>query len=137
NFSDLYKIENRGMKEAIFSVGFGDADGSIIFWEVAQFHVRLLPAALTNAGVTSNTHGWQAPTTDLALSYLPDDERGPVTLFNEFNETVAGEEYDVDFDRYYFRKYWDVTNAGEFSTQNSNQDFRVIRYADVLLMYAE
>lgn len=137
NFADLYKIENRGLKEAIFSVGFGDADGSIIFWEVAQFHVRLLPAALTNAGITNNTHGWQAPTTDLALSYVTDDERGPVTVFNEFNETVDGEAYDVDFDRYYFRKYWDVTHAGEFSTQNSNQDFRVIRYADVLLMYAE
>jgi starch-binding outer membrane protein, SusD/RagB family len=137
NFADLYKIGNRGLNEAIFSVGFGDADGSIIFWEVAQFHVRLLPAALTTAGITSNTHGWQVPTADLALSYSAQDERGPVTVFNEFNETVGGVPYDVDFDRYYFRKYWDVTEAGEFSTEKSGQDFRVIRYADVLLMYAE
>lgn len=137
DFGDLYKIENRGMKEAIFSVGFGDAGGSIIFWEVAQFHVRLLPVALTTAGITSNTHGWQAPTTDLALSYSAADERGPVTVFNEFNEEVDGVQYDVNFDRYYFRKYWDVTVPGEFSTMQSSQDFRVIRYADVLLMYAE
>lgn len=137
NFADLYKIENRGKQEAIFSVGFGDAGGSIIFWEVAQFHVRLLPAELTTAGVTSNTHGWQVPTTDLAMAYDAADERGAVTVFNEFNETVGGTPYNVDFDRYYFRKYWDVTVPGEFSTQQSAQDFRVIRYADVLLMYAE
>lgn len=137
DFADLYKIENRGLKEAIFSVGFGDADGSIIFWEVAQFHVRLLPAALTTAGVTNNTHGWQIPTPDLAMTYDAADERGPVTVFDEFNETVEGVPYDVDFDRYYFRKYWDVTHPGEFSTNESSQDFRVIRYADVLLMYAE
>lgn len=137
DFADLYRIGNRGLNEAIFSVGFGDADGSIIFWEVGQFHVRLLPAALTTASITSNTHGWQVPTTDLALSYSAQDERGPVTVFDEFNETVAGVPYDVDFDRYYFRKYWDVTDAGEFTADKSSQDFRVIRYADVLLMYAE
>lgn len=137
DFKDVYKIANRGKQEAIFSVGFGDANGSIIFWEVAQFHVRLLPAALTTASVTSNTHGWQVPTPSLALAYDAADERGPVTTFGEFNETVAGEDYDVDFDRAYFRKYWDVTVPGEFSAQQSNQDFRVIRFSDVLLMYAE
>ena len=137
DFSDLYKIQNRGLKEAIFSVGFGDADGSIIFWEAGQFHVRLLPAALTTAGITSNTHGWQVPTPHLAASYSALDERGPVTVFNEFKETVGSETYDVTFDSYYFRKYWDVTNEGEFTTQKSTQDFRILRYADVLLMYAE
>jgi hypothetical protein len=138
NFADAFRIRNRGGKEAIFSVGFGDAGGSIIFWEVAQFHVRLLPAALTSAGVTSNTHGWQIPTPSLAADYASADERGPVTVFNQFNETVGGEAYNVNFDnKYYFRKYWDVETEGEFTTLESNNDFPVIRYADVLLMYAE
>lgn len=137
DFADIYKIANRGLKEAIFSVGFGDAGGKITFWEVSQFHVRLLPLALANAGVTTNTHGWQVPTPDLALAYGPDDERGPVTVFNSFNETVAGTPYNVPFDRYYFRKYWDVTVQGEFQAKESNQDFPLIRYADVLLMRAE
>jgi starch-binding outer membrane protein, SusD/RagB family len=137
NFADIYKIQNRGLKEAIFSIGFGDAGGKITFWEVSQFHVRLLPAALVNAGITSNTLGWQVPTPALAVAYEPGDERGPVTLFNSFNETVNGTDYNVPFDKYYFRKYWDVTVPGEFQAKESNQDFPLLRYADVLLMHAE
>lgn len=133
NFTDVFRIENRGGKEAIFSVGFGDADGSIIFWEVGQFHVRLLPAALTSAGITTNTHGWQVPTEALVVDYEAADERGSVTVFNQFHEKG----YQVNFDKYYFRKYWDVEAPKEFTTEASNQDFPVIRYADVLLMYAE
>jgi starch-binding outer membrane protein, SusD/RagB family len=137
DFADIYKIANRGIKEAIFSVGFGDAGGKITFWEVSQFHVRLLPAALVNAGVTTNTLGWQVPTADLSTTYDPADERGPVSVFNFFNETVGGTTYNVPFDKYYFRKYWDVTVPGEFQAKESNQDFPLIRYADVLLMHAE
>jgi starch-binding outer membrane protein, SusD/RagB family len=137
NFADVFKLENRGGKEAIFSVGFGDAGGAVIFWEVAQFHVRLLPVALTTAKITTNTLGWQVPTNALAAAYDPADERGPVTVFNRFNETVAGTAYNVAFDKYYFRKYWDVTVPGEFTNAQSANDFPVIRYADVLLMYAE
>jgi hypothetical protein len=137
NYADIYKIENRGLKEAIFSVGFGDAGGSITFWEVSQFHVRLLPAALVNAGITTNTLGWQVPTPALAAAFESGDERAPVTVFNSFNETVAGTPYNVTFDKYYFRKYWDVTTPGEFQAKESNQDFPLLRYSDVLLMRAE
>jgi tetratricopeptide (TPR) repeat protein len=137
NFADIYKIQNRGIKEAIFSIGFGDAGGKITFWEVSQFHVRLLPAALVNAGITTNTLGWQVPTPHLSTAYDPADERGPASVFNSFNETVAGTAYNVPFDKYYFRKYWDVTVPGEFQAKESNQDFPLIRYADVLLMRAE
>jgi tetratricopeptide (TPR) repeat protein len=137
NFADIYKIQNRGIKEAIFSIGFGDAGGKITFWEVSQFHVRLLPAALVNAGITTNTLGWQVPTTHLSTAYDPADERGPASVFNSFNETVAGTAYNVPFDKYYFRKYWDVTVPGEFQAKESNQDFPLLRYADVLLMRAE
>jgi starch-binding outer membrane protein, SusD/RagB family len=92
---------------------------------------------LVNAGVTTNTLGWQVPTEGLAASYPPADERGPASVFNSFNETVAGTDYNVAFDKYYFRKYWDVTVPGEFQAKESNQDFPLIRYADVLLMRAE
>jgi starch-binding outer membrane protein, SusD/RagB family len=97
----------------------------------------LLPTMLMTAGITTNTLGWQVPTEALALDYAPDDERGPVTVFNKFQESVAGEDYDVSFDKYYFRKYWDTEAPKEFSNEQAAQDFSVIRYADVLLMYAE
>lgn len=138
NFADIFKIVNRGLKEAIFSVGFGTNNGKIIFWEISQMHVRLLPPELTAAGVTSNTLGWTGPSQSLADSYLPQDERRNATVFNAFNETVNGVDYNVPFSRYYFRKYWDVTDPDEFTTSTTaDNDFPVIRYADVLLMYAE
>ncbi len=138
NFADIFKIANRGLKEAVFSVGFGTNNGKIIFWEISQMHVRLLPPELTAAGVTSNTLGWTGPTQELAESYLPQDERRDATVFNAFNETVNGVEYNVPFSRYYFRKYWDVTDPEELTTSTTaDNDFPVIRFADVLLMYAE
>jgi len=137
DYADVFKIKNRGGKEAIFTVGFGDANGAISFWEGGQFHVRLLPTMLMKAGITTNTLGWQVPTQALALSYAPADKRGPVTVFNKFQETVDGTAYDVPFDKYYFRKYWDVTAPKEFTNAQTTQDFSVIRYPDVLMMYAE
>lgn len=137
NFADIYKIENRGLNEAIFSVGFGTDGGTLIFWEVSQMHVRLLAPELATAGITTNTLGWTGPSNALVASYDPTDERKNVTVFNQFNETVRGTAYNVPFSHYYFRKYWDVTVEAEFTTAESNNDFPVIRYADVLLMYAE
>lgn len=136
DFSDAFRIRNRGGKEAIFSVGFGDAGGKIIFWEGGQFHVRLLPTMLMGP-ITTNTLGWQVPTTALATSYTSSDERGPVSVFDHFTETVEDTDYDIPFDKYYFRKYWDVEAPKEFTNEQCTQDYPVIRYADVLLMYAE
>ncbi len=138
DFVDIFKIANRGMKEAVFSVGFGTNGGKLIFWEMSQMHVRLLPPELTAAGATTNTLGWTGPTNDLVDSYLPQDERRNATVFNSFNETAHGNTYNVSFSRYYFRKYWDTTDPEEFTASTTAEnDFPVIRYADVLLMYAE
>lgn len=137
DFADFYKIANRGLNEAIFSVGFGTDSGNIIFWEVSQMHVRLLPPELQSAGITTNTLGWTGPTENLTDAYDAADERRNASVFNRFNETVGGAAYDVPFSRYYFRKYWDVTVPSEFEATTSEIDFPVIRYADVLLMYAE
>ncbi len=137
NYADVFKMVNRGGKESIFTVGFGDAGGAIIFWEGGQFHVRLIPTMLMTAHVTTNTLGWQVPSQALADSYEPGDERKAVSVFDEFNETVRGESYNIPFDKFYFRKYWDVDDEDEFTNTTCKQDFPVIRYSDVLLMYAE
>src|SRR5690606_8964181 len=58
NFSEVFKLSSRNGKEAVFSVGFGDAAGAISFWEAGQFNVRLLPAELSRVrAAVSNTHG--------------------------------------------------------------------------------
>ncbi len=130
NFADAFKLTNRGGKEAVFSVGFGDAGGAIIFWEVGQFLVRLLPTQLSEEGVV-NAQGWQYPTQQLYDSYDALDNRRAVT----FVTTIRKSDGSTINIRPYIQKYRD--RVAEPKGNETSQDFPVIRYSDVLLMYAE
>ncbi|MFN4315279.1 MAG: RagB/SusD family nutrient uptake outer membrane protein [Chitinophagaceae bacterium] len=129
DYADVFKLSSRAGKEAIFSVGFGDAGGAIIFWEAGQFNVRLLPNALSAEGV-QNAQGWQIPTQYLYNQFEVDDRRRAVNFLTEINDPNGA--YTI---RPYVQKYWD--RAAEPQGNSSSNDFPVIRYADVLLMYAE
>lgn len=133
DFEDAFKLSSRGGKEAIFSVGFGDANGGISFWEVGQFNVRLLPTELSQGRANvSNTNGWQTVTENLYEAFSPIDKRRNATFMTEF----LNDDGDlVQLDKIYIRKYWD--EAADPTAGGSTNDFPVIRYADVLLIYAE
>lgn len=130
DFADVFKLSSRGGKEAIFSVGFGDAGGAISFWEVGQFNVRLLPPALSVDGV-ENAQGWQVPTQNLYNDYDAQDRRRDVTYITQ----VYNPDGTITTIDPYIRKYWDST--AEPKGNGSANDYPVIRYADVLLMDAE
>lgn len=133
DFADVFKLSSRGGKEAIFSIGFGDGGGAISFWEVGQFNVRLLPAELSTArAAVSNTQGWQYATQDLYNAFTPNDERRAVTFMTEFEDDNGN---TVTLDKVYIQKYWD--REAEPAGNDSKNDFPVIRYAEVLLIYAE
>lgn len=133
DFADVFKLSSRGGKEAVFSVGFGDAGGAISFWEVGQFNVRLLPAELTeHRSQVNNTHGWQIATQDLYEAYDVNDERRDVTLMTEF---LDDDENVISLDEVHIKKYWD--EPADPTAGGSYNDFQVIRYAEVLLIYAE
>src|SRR5690606_8964851 len=129
DFADVFKLSSRNGKEAIFSVGFGDNGGAIIFWEVGQFLVRLLPPQLSEEGVV-NAQGWQIPTQNLYNTYETDDRRREVTFVTEINGSAGS--YNI---RPFIQKYWD--RDAEPTGNGTANDFPVIRYADVLLIYAE
>lgn len=130
DFADVFKLSGRGGKEAVFSVGFGDAGGAIIFWEVGQFNVRLLPSALSAEGA-ENGQGWQLPTQNLYDSYESNDRRRAVTYVTE----VHNPDGSVTSIKPYIQKYWD--RVAEPTANGTANDYPVIRYADVLLMLAE
>ena len=130
DYASVFKLSSRNGKEAIFSVGFGDGGGAISFWEVGQFNVRLLPAALSVEGV-QNAQGWQIPTQHLYDSYNQDDRRRAVTFVTEVHNTDG----TTTTIRPYIQKYWD--REAEPQANGTANDYPVIRYADVLLMYAE
>ncbi len=130
DFNSVFKLSSRNGQEAIFSVGFGDANGAISFWEVGQFNVRLLPPALSVEGV-QNAQGWQVPTQQLYDSYDPNDRRLSTTFITQ----VYNPDGTVTTIKPYIRKYWD--SVAEPQGNGTANDYPVIRYADVLLMYAE
>jgi len=130
DFADVFKLSSRGGKEAIFSVGFGDGGGAISFWEVGQFNVRLLPPALSVTGV-ENAQGWQVPTQKLYETFEPQDRRREATFITQ----VYNPDGTITTIPPYIRKYWDST--AEPTGNASSNDYPVIRYADILLMYAE
>lgn len=129
DYAQVFKHANRNGKEAVFSVSFGDAGGAIIFWEVGQFNVRLLPTALSVEGV-QNAQGWQRPTMYSYNQFEADDRRKTVTFLTEIQEATGPATI-----RPYIQKYWD--RETEPKGNASSADFPVIRYADILLMYAE
>lgn len=129
DYADVFKLANRNGKEAIFSVGFGDAGGAIIFWEAGQFLVRLLPTQLSQEGVV-NAQGWQIPTQNLYDAYEADDRRREVTFITEINGTSGP--FTI---RPFIQKYWD--RVAEPTGNATSNDFPVMRYADILLIYAE
>ncbi|MCM4157566.1 RagB/SusD family nutrient uptake outer membrane protein [Gramella sp. AN32] len=133
DFSEAFEISSRGGKEAVFSVGFGDGGGAISFWEVGQFNVRLLPTELSREvdGV-SNTQGWQIALPDLYDSYEDIDERKEATFMTNF---MASDGTTVNLDKIYIDKYWD--READPTAGGSFNDFPVLRYSDVLLVYAE
>ena len=133
DYADVFKLAGRNGKEAIFSVGFGDASGAISFWEVGQFNVRLLPAELTQEITEiSNTQGWQVATDALYNSYDVTDSRRDASFMTSFKRA---DETLVNLDKVYFMKYWD--QEADPTAGGSENDFPVLRYADVILMCAE
>lgn len=133
DFTEAFDISSRGGKEAVFSVGFGDGGGAISFWEVGQFNVRLLPTELSRKvdGIT-NTQGWQIGLPDLYNSYEDIDERKEGTFMTNF---IASDGTTINLDKIYIDKYWD--READPTAGGSFNDFPVLRYSDVLLVYAE
>jgi len=131
DFAEAFRIPNENGKETLFSIGFGTAGNSISFWEVGQFNVRLLPRQLSGAIPGVNAQGWQAANQNLYDSFNAQDRRRAVTFLTDI-QNVDGSTTTIEP---HFQKYWD--KISEPLAGNTDHDFPYLRYADVLLMYAE
>jgi len=87
-----------------------------------------MPTTISSMGIR-NGQGWERPTPNLLGSYFPGDERKDATFIKEFDGEV--------FEDYYIQKYWDREAEPGKQNGESDADFIYLRYADVLLMYAE
>lgn len=121
NYSDLWGADNENNDESIFEVqymGGGIGQGS-------AFTNEFSPSAFLQTG---SGYGRNRPTEALINSFEPEDERFEVSIGTSY-ENEEGETIMAN----YIRKY-----ESDSSTENdSDINFVVFRYADVLLMLAE
>ncbi|WP_300603566.1 RagB/SusD family nutrient uptake outer membrane protein [Niabella sp.] len=134
NIIDYFNISKKSSTEVIFEhYTLGDVSD-----RVGSFlHRNFLPSSISAPEVTKlSTAGYKAwtPTPDLWSLYLPGDDRlkmyTSAYVKKNSNGTFGIQKYNVP----YIMKYVDSTTVARDYKANN---LPVIRYADVLLMYAE
>lgn len=127
DFSDVFSLDHKNGKEHLFSVSMkGNANfrGNILAYRAATYEV---PGVLGNYTDMLHTAG------GLYESFDKNDKRLPVTFVTEMVSPTNGKHYTLSAP--HFNKYYDETVIG--NQGQSSKDIPVLRYADVLLMYAE
>lgn len=124
NYADLFKPATKNGRESIFEVQF--KKGNI--GEGSGFANAYAPENSGNAVIAFGGGGNNRPTPDLDNSYEAGDPRRNVSLASSYVNSSG-----VKVDYYHIKKYADppVVNG------DSDDNWYVLRYADVLLMYAE
>lgn len=124
NYADLFKAANKNNKESIFEVQY--KKGNI--GEGSPFANAYAPINSGNSVILFGGNGNNIPTTDLEKSYEAGDPRKAVSMASSYTN-ASGVKVDV----YYVRKYLDPPVV----SGDADDNWYVLRYADVLLMYAE
>nr|WP_321450944.1 RagB/SusD family nutrient uptake outer membrane protein [uncultured Carboxylicivirga sp.] len=129
DYADVFNPNNKNNDELIFSIQYTEDPTA---GAASNFAYNFLPI-LSNPGVipgfpngNSNTYaGWNVPTPDIIEAYEPGDLRLEASV-----GFYTGEGY---VDRPYVKKYVHGANIAP----NTNDDWPVYRYSEVLLMLAE
>lgn len=124
NYADLFKAANKNSKESVFEVQY--KKGNI--GEGSPFANAYAPENSGNAVIQFGGGGNNHPTPDLESSYETGDPRRAVSMANSYINSSG-----VKIDYYYIKKYADPPVANG----DSDDNWYVLRYADILLMYAE
>lgn len=115
DYASLFSQSNGNLKESLFEIEFISGVG-----EGNRIGGHALPAP--------EGSGRSAPPQELVELYLPEDIRGPATAIEDGSAPYAAFVFNM------FSKYFD---PGIVDYNDGSANFLVIRYSDVLLMYAE
>ncbi|MCK0148279.1 RagB/SusD family nutrient uptake outer membrane protein [Arenibacter sp. F26102] len=132
NYADLYNPANKDYNETIFSVQYSENSAALsnkfIFWfapHTSRGEVTLRP----NINI-AGSGGYNQPTEDLINAFEPNDKRKNVSI-----GFWTGKDWDgVVRTLPYCAKFKPPISAPD---NRSGDNFPIIRYSDVLLMYAE
>lgn len=121
NYADVFKVANENNAiESLFEVQFGLRPNSS---DLIQF---LTPTQVTGFGQVYSVFAAESSLVD---AFEEGDLRKDVTLWNSFN--------DKSFNGSYIRKFNDGLLPGTDASDAGQINFPLLRYADVLLLYAE
>lgn len=123
SFSDIWKIENQNNAEIVFAIQYSDGTGN-----GNEFNYIFAPLT-RGADINPGTGlGMSRPTAELIRAFDEEDTRmsstlSPYEINPNTNDTVSNA---------YFRKF--LANQ---QVRDGGQDWPILRYSDILLMYAE
>jgi hypothetical protein len=124
NYADVFRVTNKNNRESVFEIQFrsgGVGEGN-------PWANSFAPENSGTAVIAFGGDGNNQPTTDIAQAYEANDTRRAISLATSYVNS-SGQTIPYSF----IKKYYDVP-----ATKNDNgNNIPVIRYADVLLMYAE
>ena len=124
NYADVFRASNKNHKESIFDVQY--KKGTIN--EGSGFGNSYAPENSGNSVIQFGGSGNNRPTPDMEQAYEAGDLRKAASMSTGYTNAQG-----VRVEYNYVKKYSDVPQT----SGNSDDNWPVLRYADVLLMYAE
>ncbi|MBD0255426.1 MAG: RagB/SusD family nutrient uptake outer membrane protein, partial [Cytophagales bacterium] len=137
-YADVFTAAHKNSRESLFEVQYFVGAQSGTGNPVSNNFFELFAPAGSGSAVTgvpnANAFGRNVPTADVVSAYEPGDRRREASLGTSYTQPGnPPREVRVN----YTTKYLDASaTAGGLGTGSSN-GWRVLRYADVLLVYAE
>lgn len=123
-YGDCFKASGKNHKESVFDVQYKSGG----LGEGNSLPNSFAPENSGNAVIKFGGGGNNRPTPDLESEYEAGDLRKDATMATSYIS-----EKGVKVDYYFCKKYWDTPAT----SGDNNNNYPIVRYSDVLLMYAE
>ena len=138
NYADNFDPAHKNGPESLFEVQFSGNTTYGFFDDLNQASWTSTFMGPRNTTFVGGAYGWNQPTQEFADSYEAGDKRKDLTILYQgcpdFNGNVYSSSYSTT--GYNVRKFLVPTSVSpQYNT--SNEDFPVLRYADVLLTESE
>lgn len=138
NYSDNFDPAHKNGPESLFEVQYNGQTNYGFFDDLNQASWTSTFMGPRNTTFVGGAYGWNQPTQEFVDSYEPGDKRKDQTILYQGGPDFYGNVYSSTYSTtgYNVRKFLVPTSKSpQYNT--SNEDFPVLRYADVLLMEAE
>ena len=133
DFQELFRVENENSSESVFEIQAAVIPGNPAASNSQYSQVQGV------RGSVGGGWGFNVPTADLAAAFEPGDPRRDATIIFRGETTPQGDAIPPTGDNpmYNEKSYVPFSQHVAGYSEGAEQNIRVIRYADVLLMNAE